>query len=440
MNHTSLLLAAIGIFVVGLLRAQSDSLSRVDWLQIDGLLQQDHYSYFDSIPNADVGQSQDETTLELNAKIGPFGNLHFETSVRANLNFQRASRTNLLLNEAFGQWRKDGWILRFGKQIIDWGDLTGYSQADRLNRMAYFDFLDMEGEELGVWAFQGKRAFGKSNIGLTVIPGFQSSRFFVGESRWLTLPVLIPFSLEPSRAVRADFRVREGLTPKTPVQVGLNWEKAAGKVDLRVGYYYGVNAIPQTQIDTLGFNPIRGLQFQVNLRHRRLQMLTAGFDTYLGEFNLWGELSAIKTQRWNTELVWTDDPYYLFSIGTDRLWLMPNRPQSSFHQLFQFIYLFNFHGNEYRNLDLDLIFQRSVLSKSEFQLSYDWKFTFTNAWEIKNGGYYTQLMAAFTPAPSLKLAVIGDLLFGAEDSFFGHYGFNRRIQLRAEILFEALAE
>ena len=399
---------------------------------VSGFLEQDHISYFDSISNTVIGQNQDETSIGLKYLLEYGNTFRFETKVRGILNYQRSARSQILLEEVFVQWRKKKWFIKLGKQIKDWGKLTGYSPGDRQNRYTYFDFLDIEREELGIWALQTRFNTKKSNFEFFVIPFFEASSFYLGESRWQPLPAFVSVSEQGQQQLPATFDISTENTVDQPIQFALAWELITGRIDWGLHYRYGINAIPHSIVEGPFFAQESGLQFRVQLEHERIQMASLTFSTYAGAFNLWGELNGIKTYRTTLNQEWTNTPYYHFILGTDRQWLFQNRPESHIQQLVQFIQLFNFHGHEYSNLELDLIFQRAILSKTIYQINYALELIWTHAWEIKHKGYYTQLAIKYSPINNLDLFIGTDLLFGPEESFFGHYRENKRLQAKLQ--------
>lgn len=407
-----------------------------DWTsELSGYLEQDHITYFQSLENTSIGNHQDETSIGLTTFLKYKNKLRFQGGLRTILNYQNRSRTQFLLNEAFVQWRSAKFEVKAGKQVLDWGELTGYSPADRQNRITYFDFLDVEREDLGIWAIATRWSIGKTNLELTLVPYFQPSQFYVGESRWLSLPETSVIPENPTQPVSTQFDISTGNTSGADYQAAIAWDFITGRVDWKLRYFYGLNAIPHSSVENTGFSPETGLQFAVNLEHERLHMASTTFSTYAGSFNLWGELNASQTRRLNLEGDWVEDPYYQFIVGTDRMWLFPNLPESNLLLLVEYVHLFNFHQNEYSNLDLDLIFQNAILNKIEFQLNYDWEIALTNAVEFRFGGYYHQLKVGYKPFPSLELQLATDVLYGESDSFFGHYRRNKRLQLKVAYLF-----
>ncbi len=416
------------IFLVGTAQAQQEEKTKLRW-SLNGSLEQDHISYFRSAPHSELGRSQDDTKISLFFSVdNPDGSFHFKSSARAILNFQTEARTQLLLNEAFMRFRQKGWLLKIGKQIIDWGSSTGFSPADRLNRFNYFDFLDLDEEELGSWALHAHWTLGKSGLGLTFLPFYQFPALFPGDSRWSLLPV------------NGQYRVSQEAIPSSPIQFAFNWSLPIGNADLKLLYYHGMNAIPKTEISPLAFDPLSAPRFAIDFQHQPLQMASIAFSSYLGAFNFWGELNGIKTSRVNLLQERVDSPYFHFILGFDRLFTFSNRPESSLTTLLQYVRLFNFQGHEFSNLELDLIFQNALLSRNEFQINYKWTVNWLLALELKHGGYYHQLGVQFKPRPLIKLWLGSDLLGGREDGFFGHYSFNQRLQVKVNVLFSVVEE
>ncbi len=404
-------------------------------LELDGFAEQEHVCFFRELDNTELGTVLDETKLGLRGVFRMGDDWRLESSLRGLLNIQTRARRRLFLNELFLRWTPGNWSFLAGKQIIDRGELTGYSAADWQNRMSYFDFLDLEEEDLGVWALRTRWTSGRSSLSLTLFPAFQPARFFVGESRWLPLPATAAIPGNPAQPAPASYEVSTGNIAGSPFQFMVGWDWIAGNVDWKFKFYHGLNAVPHSTIRTLGLTPGEGLNLGVDLEHERLDQASAAFSSFLGAYNIWGELTGARTRRLNLAGEWTDAPYFQLVLGADRLWIFPDKPESSLLVLLQYSNLFNFSGNQYSNLDLDLIFQNALLNKTEYQLSYRWKISLTSAWEIKHRGFYTRPAIAYSPFPNLECELGSDLLFGPDDSFFGDQADNKRLLLRAKYLF-----
>lgn len=423
----------LGFMLCISMKAHAQSQEKNWKLSSDGYLEQDHVSFFKGIPDTD--QHIDESSAQIAVNLKYKNLLTFSASARGIFNSQFTGRRRIFLNEIFAVWQKNQWKIKAGKYIIDWGNTLGFSQGDVQNRLSYYDFLDRENEDLGVWAFTGTYSWKKSGLELTISPYTERSRFFTGKTRWLTLPSTFVNPLNPSEVLPTQTSVIGDEQSFPNPQFSLLWKISGRRFDWSFRYFYGWNMIPNRRITVGDIYPNQKLNLTLRLSNETLNMFTAAFSTYLGAWNVWGEIYGRQTEKISLNNGITNDIIWQTNLGIDRMFLFPNNQEQNLQLLMQYIYTHSFEGNEYSNLEFDLIFQHALIFALNYQLSYKWKLETLQAYEIRFKGYYSHFDIQYSPIPSIKLILGTDLLYGNENSFFGSLRDNKRIQFKLRYLF-----
>lgn len=355
-----------------------------------------------------------------------------ELNGRAIVNTLHTQRTRLWLNEAYVGYRQGDWYARLGKQVVKWGALTGWSSLDLVNRYDYYDFLDTEKEELGQWGGEIRWSKGMTEIKVLGLLPQQPSRLYLFDNRWVNLPQRLPISEQPPADLPFQpTGIVDSQVTRIP-QIGLSLSTELGKVNLRASAYLGSNDIPQTSIRLLAINT-NGASYDLFQQYHNIGIGAINATTYLGEWNVWGELSLVRSKRLSTpqQTILQNDNYGFVSVGIDRTWSFPN-PEQYLQLMAQYIQKMAYNDQHYRATELDHIFNSTVVLQLDWRMNYRWNWAIRGVTDFKQFSNYWRSNWQYQVSPTWQIGLQLDWLTGSHDHLFGYFHHNSRVAIRLE--------
>jgi hypothetical protein len=155
-------------------------------------------------------------------------------------------------------------------------------------------------------------------------------------------------------------------------------------------------------------------------------MQVAGFDfsTAVKGFGIRGEVSYTIPRN-----ILFDDTYLQYVIGVDYT-LSNILGNNNLFMLVQWIHELSENNTDYPWYDLNHVFQKTLMSRFELDLGYNGKLILQYFNNIYNHDQYIQPKLEYKLSDNIKATLLLDLLYGKDNSFFGNYSNNKRIQVK----------
>ncbi len=384
-----------------------------------------------SLPANVNGRQQSEVLL--NMRLQESDQLTAFATLRVRHDFANTRRAIFRFDEAYLQFFHPRFDLVLGKQIHKWGQTILFSPSDQIFPKDYYDLLDLEKEELGVFSFKGVLDFKYWSLEVLAFPFFQSAILPPLGGRWfIRLPTEFPIPNRPNVFLPVKYELLTEL-PKTreSLQYGCKADFLVKNMDVSFLFFDGINPFPLSiPID----NGIENEQVNIILEQKfsPYRQLGITLSSFLGSWNIRSEFLYLQHEDVDITNNLIQAKYGILAIGIDRLFDFPNWNKTLqlglqwTHQLTQ---------SNFSNLNFNHLFQRSLLFNLDFQWSFQWEIALLGGVEWKHKGYYLQPQVRFKPFDSWKVHLKSDLLWGNRSSFFGHYQDNNRIELGLRYVF-----
>lgn len=379
--------------------------------------------YFQSLENSNRTIPEISAQQEFEARY----KTKFKTFValRSVLNTDEKQRRRLWLNQAYLAFNKKNFYGKIGKQIVKWGDLTGWSAMDMANVYDYYDFLRTDDEVLGSWAIDAKLSLKKWQFQLRVIPFKNYSRLYFENNRWIRLPH--NFRGPNDLIFTAEFNELKKESPNSSISYGANVSYENDDFEISFNGYSGTNDIPQ-RLPQLSVPNLTNkvIPYDIGLMYHRLNIASVTFSKLIGEYSLWSELSYVNNQRVNDVAELSSDNYWGFTVGLDRVFIFEN-PEKQLKILLQYLKNFTKSDVEYTVNDLDHVLDHALLADATYQFNYKWKIAARSVSNLSSFSQNISTSLNYKVTDQFNLSCQADFLFGQADHFFGYYQDNSRL-------------
>ncbi len=406
--------------------------------RLSGFVEYDNITYWKNVNEQKINaRNQSLFQLELRHQANP--NVDIFGSVEIRNDQADPGRDRIYLDEAYINLYLGNFDFRIGKQIIIWGKADGINPTDNITPWDFSDILDTDDERIGVVALKTNYYVGNWTLEGIVVPTFTSSVLPLENSRWFpTFPEKVPNPMYPAASplsLKAFYEFQQPLLPDE------NFDKAqyAGKLsttlsgwDVSVNYYYGWDDLPAFhQTQTLNSD---SLFVRIQSEYHRRKAAGGDFSTTFGKWGIRGEAAYYFTADPKGKDPEVDDPYFQYVIGIDRTFSDLIGDNNLF-VLIQWIQEIPKSDVEYRNDDLNHIFQKSITARLEYELGTFSKIIMEGVYNFKNKDYYLRPNFTYNIADGVEMNVLGYILDGSADSFFGSFHDNKRIQMKLKYSF-----
>lgn len=379
-------------------------------------------TYFQSVENTDqvIPEWASKHEFEVRYKT----NFKSKVELRTLANLHEKDRRRIWLNQAFLAFNQKKFYGKIGKQIIKWGDQTGWSWMDLANVNDYYDFLRTDEEALGVWAADAKIKLKKWQFQVRVLPFRQYSRLYFNQNRWIRLPSQIPGPGDEIFSTRLDEKRK--LNELKPVSIGASVQYENNDFEISLNGYSGSNDIPQRaiQLKTPDFTE-KEIAYDLKLIYHRINIATLSITKLLGEFSLSSEIAFINNRRLDETQALQHDNYTGLTLSADRIFLFEN-PEKQLKILFQYIKSFTNNNVAYTVTDLDHVLDHAMLLDASFQFNYRWKLKMRSVFNLSNISHNINTSLEHKVSDHFKISLDTDFLYGNRQHFFGYYHDNSR--------------
>lgn len=403
-----------------------------------GFVEIDHISYFKNSDASKVNsRNQGILQLELRSEVGD------KTSLFSALEFREdqsdPSRNRIYLDEAYLDLYLGNFDFRIGKQIILWGQVDAINPTDNITPWDFSDFLDTDDERLGVVGLKANYYIGNWALEGILVPTFTPSVLPQENSRWFpNFPkeIPVPGNTTPGPTmVQASYRMLRSILPDESFHEAQFAAKLSATVagwDASVSYYSGWNDLPaihQTQVFSED-----SIFVTLQPQYHRRRIIGADFSTTLGKVGLRGEAAYYLTEDPDAKDPEIDDPYFQYVIGIDRT-LSNLIGKNNLFVLLQWIQEIPKNKVQYRKDDLNHIFQKSVTARLEYELGDFSRVILEGVYNLKGKDYYLRPKFSYDITDGASLNIIGYVLGGRSDAFFGSFRDNKRVQVKVKYSF-----
>ena len=406
--------------------------------QLKGFVEYDNITYFKEIANSFNGRNQGILQLNLehrlNDHVDIFSSVEFRVDENNNL------RNRVYLDEAYINFRQKKFDLRIGKQIYKWGKSDAINPTNYFSNTDYSDIIDTEDEEIGVISLNLKYYIGNVVIEGVIAPSFIPSVLPDSSARWWpTLPKNVSNPLYPAvgwQLLETNYFFPAPTIPQFGTQSFQYSVKLSGfmrGLDYSLSWFNGFNDLPDlyfvNEIDTMTFSSVN---ISSIYSYNRINALGVNLAFNAGKFSVRGEAAYFITEDWDGEKELIDDPYLQYVIGVDRIFF-----GDKLFVLAQWIQELQVpdRNTTYSVYDLKHIFQKSVLGRVEYKLNDSFKFSVQGIYNIDNEDFWIQPAINWIIYDGIEFNLIYDHVEGSENSFFGLYKDNKRIQVKLKYNF-----
>ena len=402
-----------------------------------GFVEIDYFSYLKNpMPNTVNGRNQGIFQLEFSG--APSERAAFFSAVEFREDQADARRNRIYLDEAYVDLLWDTFDLRIGKQIILWGKADAINPTDLITPWDYSDVLDTEDERIGVVAAKARYLLADWELEAVFVPTFTASVLPPDGSRWLpALPGMAPNPFSPQQPpalLPVSYRVIPAALPDASLenaQVAAKISSSKRGWDFSLSYYRGWDDLAVFH-QQAGFGG-DSIRITIAPQYHRLQAFGGDFATTLGKFGLRGEAAWYLTDDRDGTDPDIDDPYGQYVIGLDRTFSDVLGGNNLF-VLVQWIQEVT-NGEFAQSNPLSHIFQRALSGRAELELGTYASFALAGVYDLERKGYFLRPELSGNPADGVTVILTADVLGGENESFFGSFEDNKRVQMRIKASF-----
>ncbi|QQS50722.1 MAG: hypothetical protein IPM71_14200 [Bacteroidota bacterium] len=392
-------------------------------LGLGGFAELDHISYFKNIEGKINGRNQAILQLELDKSVNKSVSLFSAVEFRED--FSDSSRSRTYLDEASIKINYGFFDLDIGKQIITWGKADQINPTDNLNPVDYSDVLDTEDETIGILAINSRFYINDWKLQGVFVPLFTTSVLpYKSNSRWfngLDVPEMpFPYVLH--------MQEKKPKNDLSSCQYAFALYKTFSNWDISTNYYKGYSHEPAFEVSQ-HFVSIDTISIDITHNFYKQQIIGFDFSTSLQQIGLRGEAAYYMPEGTKTNVSYLQyvvgiDHNFSNVIGNNNLFVMV-----------QWIQELAEGGFEFPNQDLNHLFQKSVMTRLDFELGASGSILLQGIYNLKTSDYYFQPAIEYSLFDGLNLEMMCDILGGEEGGFFASYKDNNRIHLRLKYNF-----
>ncbi len=160
------------------------------------------------------------------------------------------------------------------------------------------------------------------------------------------------------------------------------------------------------------------------------------FATAFGKVGTHGEASYYVTEDWSGTDPVIDDPYLQYAVGVDYTFrdVLPGKDLFLLLEWAQEVQIPD-RGVTYGILDLNHIFRKTVFANADLGLGEFARLSLAGVVNIDTNDWWLQPGFWWSVADAIEISLRVDLLGGPDDSFFGIFRDNRRVQGRIRYSF-----
>lgn len=408
---------------------------------INGFFEYDNITYFNNFENKVNGRNQAILQLELSHTVSPTANVFGSVEIRNDQ--ANASRNRVYLDEAYLNLYLGNFDIRLGKQIVAWGRADGFNPTDNLSAWDYSDILDTEDEKIGT--ISGKVTYYSDNwtVQGVFFPSFNGSILPQENSRWF--PEL-PHKLEnPFYPFAGERFIETGYTIQKAEQPGISFKifqyafKLSGTYsgwDFSVSWFDGFDDLPYLYSTVQIDSSLSNANVTINENYYRRKSIGVDFSTILNDIGLRGEAAYYITSDWDGINPTIDNPYLQYVLGIDYTF-DDIINDDDLYVILQWIQEVQIPGNNavYSITDLNHIFQKTLMAKLDYNFTLFSKIYLQGVYNIDSKDWWFQPGVDWSVMDGVNLLVLFDVLGGKNNTFFGTFADNDRVQFKVKYSF-----
>lgn len=411
-------------FIITIGRTQQDSLK----IQIGGFVEVDHISYFKTKEAKINTRNQVVSKIELSSNLS--SGIGFYSDIWFREDFSDEGRNRIFFNEAYARWSSNKWDLRLGKQLYNWGQTDGLNPTNNINPIDYTDIIDNEDEEQGVFSLNTTFYWKKLQVQAVVMPVFSEGIYPRLNSRWLSpLPFQKQHPYKPNQSIDVKYQTLADILPSSNIdntQFALRAALGLDVIDFSLSYFDGYNYVPAIYSTIQELNETSAT-INIQRLFQRQSVFGADFATTFGKWGFRGEFAYFDL-RSEGNLI---EDYSFFStvLGVDRIF-SNIIGYNNLHIILQWIHQDIFLDAPMPNTNLNHILQEALFLRAILDLSSYTKITCTGIYDFDAENTYLQIAFEHQITDALNLTILGDIFDGKNNTFFGNFKDNDRIQLK----------
>ena len=414
----------------------TDGRAQVD---ITGFVEYDNITYLKNLNKDQVnGRNQAILQLELFHQVNDYADIF--SSVEFREDQADPNRNRIYIDEAYLNLYFDNLDIKLGKQIYSWGRADGFNPTDNLSSWDFTDILDIEDEKIGVISARADYYIDDWTITGVVLPTFTESLLPQNNSRWYPSEIKNPFyPFAGGERIGAKFNLTDPVKPDeifSNLQYALKLSGTLGGWDFSLSWFDGYDDLPALHTQAQLSQDLSEIAVTAEPVYHRRKSVGADFATIIGDVNFRGEAAYYITEDWEGKDPFIDDPYFQYVLGADYTFndLIGDNDLFVLLEWVQEIQTPD-RNTVYQITDLNHIFRKTVMGKLDFKFDDYSKLYVNYVWNIETKDWYFQPGIDVSITDGVQLRTSVDLLGGEEDSFFGTYKDNNRVQVRLKYSF-----
>ena len=199
------------------------------------------------------------------------------------------------LREIYFTWFLESGEIRVGKQLFAWGMVDENSPIDNANAFDYFYLFETGTDrKLGSYSLAVDYSLGEYSLSAVVSPYHSTSRLPLGDSEF---PIKVPLYPDPDQIVVKD---------TSPLEFGGYIQKGFDSGDVQISYFSGLDRIfSLSAISTWSqpeFVDQENVHSVISYTYRRTSVFGLGFNYFLNDLTLRGDLGLFSTRDMNDNL------------------------------------------------------------------------------------------------------------------------------------------
>jgi hypothetical protein len=411
-------------------------------IRLGGFVEYDNITYFRKTGGGRInGRNQAILQLELRVQINEMANIF--NAVEMRYDQANASRGRIYLDEVYADLYFGDFDIRLGKQIYAWGRADGFNPTDNLTSWDYTDVLDTDAERIGLISARVTYYFGDWSLEGVLAPLFTPSQLPDVTSRWW--PDMPPVAPNPASHLVGDPTLSARYIFARPVfpedgmkstQYALRLSGTSGGWDYSFSWFDGFDNLPavhtRSVVNSTFTNAIITQQYQY---HRR-RAIGADFATTFGPLGLRGEGAYYITQDWSGSDPAIDDPYLLYVLGLNYTFrnVFSDKDLFVLVQWIQEVQVPDRHS-AYGLYDFNHIYRKTIMGKTELRLGTYTTIACLGVYNIWMKDWWVRPTIEWSVTDGVVLRASVDLLGGPDESFFGSFQDNTRMQFQVKYSF-----
>lgn len=430
-------LAVRGFLLIICLLSFPDVCSGKSWALSFGGTASYEYIYYPKDRSSETINSPNDLRLIPEIEMTSNEWWRIQADVEFRIGFSEDDRTTVFLREGYLDIFLSQWDFRLGRQTISWGRADTFNPTDQFARFDYWDLI--QPREEGIVALKSDYYFSDYTLELVWSPIFEEDIVpYNPRNRWFILPreSTLP-GVGQVQLQYLDFDRREPPSDISSSQIGARLDAHQAGWDYAVMYAFSYDRIPtfversllsvdaNRKTATIGLTPV----------FKRIHVFGMDWATTVRRYGIRGELAYTLTDDPDGDDPRIEDPYFRFVGGIDRhvedlintwdVYVILQYALDTGDPVVDPFNPDNLTASDWRHF-----YRQAVLANIDFNFDEFKKISIESFVNIEDGDYLIKAEFSWKPIDGLTLTLGGDIMGGAEDTFFGFYDANDRVRIK----------